>query len=132
MTMKEACEMGDINRVKYLHEQHSADITAKNNEAVRWAARNGYLEVVKYINEHGTMKLDDTDWPKIEVSSDSFTNCDDLICTISLEHMERDDVYVQCTSNGHHKIRINYLLSISRFTCPTCNAPIERKQYRII
>ncbi len=33
--------------------ENGADITAEDNEAVRWAAENGYLGVVKYLHQNG-------------------------------------------------------------------------------
>ena len=47
-----ASEKGLFPLVKYLVET-GADITANNNEAVRWASARGYLPVVKYLVEHG-------------------------------------------------------------------------------
>ncbi len=38
--------------VKFLIE-HGADVTANNNYAVRWAARNGKTEMVRLLIENG-------------------------------------------------------------------------------
>lgn len=38
---------------KYLYE-NGADITAQDDYAVRWAAKNGHLEIVRYLYEKGT------------------------------------------------------------------------------
>jgi pheromone shutdown protein TraB len=33
--------------------EHGANITAQNNYAVRWAAQNGHLNIVVWLHEHG-------------------------------------------------------------------------------
>jgi len=45
------CLWGHLDIIKYLVE-HGADVTARDNDAVRWAASNGKLDVVKYLVEH--------------------------------------------------------------------------------
>ena len=46
----ERMSLFEVSTWKYLVE-HGADIHANNNHALRWAAENGYLEVVKYLEE---------------------------------------------------------------------------------
>ena len=45
-----ACEIGNLELVR-LCIINGADVEAQNNLAVRWAADNGHLEMVKYIKE---------------------------------------------------------------------------------
>ena len=46
-----AAENGHLDIVKYLVEEHGADVHADNEYALRWAANNGHLDVVKYLVE---------------------------------------------------------------------------------
>ena len=46
----EACQSGNLKEVKRLVES-GADIHTWDNEAIRWAAHWGHLEVVKYLCE---------------------------------------------------------------------------------
>ena len=52
MVIETVMPFGETAAWEYLYE-HRADITADSNYAVKWAAGNGHLEVVKYLYEHG-------------------------------------------------------------------------------
>lgn len=52
LIIERVIDLGTIDTWQYLHE-NGADITARDNAAVRWAASNGHLEVVQYLHEHG-------------------------------------------------------------------------------
>ena len=41
-------KIGNLEMVK-LAVEHGADIHAQDNYALRWASRNGHLEVIKYL-----------------------------------------------------------------------------------
>ena len=50
--IKKIMQFSEAETWMYLYE-NGADITADDNYAVRWAAENGHLEVVKYLHENG-------------------------------------------------------------------------------
>ena len=50
--LKCAIELGDIKAIQSC-EKAGADVTAEDNFAVKYASRNGYLEVVKYLVSKG-------------------------------------------------------------------------------
>src|SRR5665647_3514858 len=52
--------LGELSLVKYSLEC-GADIHSFNNQALRFAARNGYFEIVKYLVEHGADIHDNND-----------------------------------------------------------------------
>ena len=52
LDIKKIMHFGEVAAWVYLH-QNGADITAGDNHAVKWAAGNGYLEVVKYLHQNG-------------------------------------------------------------------------------
>ena len=45
-----ACELGYIELVEYMAGLPRVDPTARNNEAIRMAAKNGHLDVVKFLS----------------------------------------------------------------------------------
>ena len=54
--LMDAADRGDLNEVKRLVEKKHADVNAKDNDGVTAgmvAARYGYLEMVRYLVEHG-------------------------------------------------------------------------------
>ena len=50
--LHERKDLNDVETWKFLVEQ-GANIHADKDSALRWASRNGYLEIVKYLVEHG-------------------------------------------------------------------------------
>lgn len=52
LVIKKIISLRKVRTWKSLIE-HGVDITAKYNEAVIWAGKNGYLKIVKYLHEHG-------------------------------------------------------------------------------
>jgi ankyrin repeat protein len=44
----QAAQYGNLESLKYLVE-NGADIHAKTNYAIRFSAKNGHLEIVKYL-----------------------------------------------------------------------------------
>ena len=59
--LTEACENGNIEKVKYLVEK-GVDIHAYNDQPLRWAVFYGQLEVIKYFIEKGTNIHADDDY----------------------------------------------------------------------
>jgi len=47
MNLYDACDSGNLERVKYFVEQERCDLN--NTCAIRWASRRGHLELVKYL-----------------------------------------------------------------------------------
>ena len=47
----ESVKIGDIDTVKLLLDR-GADIHSENDQAFRWASRNGHAETVKVLKEH--------------------------------------------------------------------------------
>ena len=52
-----SAENGHLHVVKYLVEEHQADIHAINEYALRWSAHNGHLDVVKYLVEENNANI---------------------------------------------------------------------------
>ncbi len=52
LEIREIMPLTEMNTWEYLYG-HGADITIKDNFAVKWAVMSGYLEIVKYLYEHG-------------------------------------------------------------------------------
>ncbi len=57
-----ACINGHIDIVLYLLEKTEIDIHAKNDEPFREAAKNGHINIVKLLLEHGANQSADNDW----------------------------------------------------------------------
>lgn len=51
LIIRDVCNLKDISTWEYLYK-NNADIIA-NNQTVKYASANGYLEVVKYLHENG-------------------------------------------------------------------------------
>ena len=50
--IKKIMQLGEVETWMYLCK-NGLDVTANNNDALIWAARNGYLDVVEYLHENG-------------------------------------------------------------------------------
>lgn len=51
--LRHSVEKGNINIAKYLIETKHADLHSWNNTAIILAAKNGHVDLVKYLYEHG-------------------------------------------------------------------------------
>jgi ankyrin repeat protein len=47
-----ASKYGYLEVVEFL-TKHGADLTAGDNDAVKWASHNGHLEIVEFLTENG-------------------------------------------------------------------------------
>lgn len=61
--LMDASEKGHLNIVKYLVEEHNADMNAQSSTGMTplmYAAKNGHVEVIRYFNSLG-VDVDQTD-----------------------------------------------------------------------
>jgi len=57
-TLMDYSREGNLRKIQYMVKQ-GADIHASNDFLLRWAAKNGYLKIVKYIVKYSVVQGDD-------------------------------------------------------------------------
>ena len=66
-----SAQNGHLEVVKYLVEEHQADIHAQNEGGLRWSAQNGHLEVVKYLVEEHNADIHADDEYALRLSAEN-------------------------------------------------------------
>jgi ankyrin repeat protein len=102
---------GYLEAVKYLASV-GADITAKDNYAVRWAAYNGHLETVKYLVSLGADITADDNYAVRWAARNGHLETVKYLVSLDADITANDNYAVRCAAQNGHLETVKYLVGV--------------------
>ena len=111
-----ACRIGNLRKIKDLIENEGISPCVKNNNAVKYAAINGYLRVVKYLLQYSCVDVtSQNNYAIIYAARHGRTNVVKFLLNYPDVNPADNDNYAICTASGYgHYDIVKMLLNDKR------------------